>query len=124
MTNEGRRSRIPRTRRGRCPHRPFAQKTDKPNLLRLVRSEVHFWIVGAAQEVIYGNLVEVRDADEGSGGNIDIAALVIAVDPLAAREDQPHLGLGKVLIFPKVADTGVEGHGSCPPFLRNMFIIL
>ena len=51
-------------------------------------------IVGAAKEVVHGNLVEIRDFDEGSGGDVNIATLIIAVYPLTAGKNFTHFGLG------------------------------
>ena len=59
--------------------------------------------------------MEFRQFDEGRGRNVDIAPLVVAVDPLAAGEDLPHLGLGQVFVLPEVPYSGIQRHNKYTP---------
>lgn len=76
---------------------------------------IHFGVRGAVQEVVYGNFVKFRQLDKGGGRDVDIAPLVVTVDPLAAGENLPHLGLSQVFVLPKVPYSGIQRHNKYTP---------
>lgn len=76
---------------------------------------IHFRVGRAVQEIVNGNSVEFRQLDKSRGGNIDIASLVVAVDPLATGENLPHLGLGQVFVLSEIPNPGIQWHNKYTP---------
>lgn len=53
--------------------------------------------------------MEICQLDQDGGGDVHISTLVVAVDPLAAKQDPAHFLLGQVLILPQVPDSAIIG---------------
>ena len=65
---------------------------------------VCFRLVRPVQQIIHGHIIKIREADQNSRGNIHVAALVIAVDALAARKELSHFPLRQISVLPQCAD--------------------
>ena len=76
-----------------------------------------FWVVCPVQQVIHRNLVEIRQAYQNGCGDIDIAPFIVAVNPLAAKQNFAHLGLRHILVLPEGPDPMV--HSSSPQPLQT-----
>lgn len=61
---------------------------------------VHFGIVCSAENEVHRNIVEVRKADKGLGGDIALAGFVMAVRPLTAIDIFSNLCLCEKLAVP------------------------
>ena len=62
-------------------------------------------IVGEAQKVIRGDMVEVRKADQNLRGDVPLTHLIVAVNALRTVEIFRQLPLFQVVIFPQVPDS-------------------
>ena len=69
------------------------------NHLMILLLSVHFRIVRPVQQKIHRNLMEIRDFCQRSGGDINVSSFIIAVHPLTARQNLPHLCLCQIPIF-------------------------
>ena len=61
---------------------------------------VYFWIFGSAENEINRDIVEVRKAYKGLGGDITLPGFVMAVGSLAAEYVFSYLPLCKQFAFP------------------------
>lgn len=78
-------------------------------------------VIRPIQKVIHGDFVKVGQLNEDIGGNIHIAALVIAVDALAAMQDLADGALGHVLVLPQIADSLVDHVDPSQMFVRIFY---
>ena len=66
--------------------------------------------------------MEIRNAYKRCRGNINISALIVAVYPLAAGKNRPHLCLRHIFVLTQITNTRIIRHGGTT-FHRDAFII-
>ena len=75
---------------------------------------VCLWIIRPAKDIIDGYVVVIRKTNQNPCGNIDIAALVIAVNTLRTAKDFAHFLLREVMVLSQIAKPSIH---IVPPFI-------
>ena len=70
---------------------------------------VLFWVIGQAEEIVRGHLIETGQPDQHIRGNIPLAQLVVAVDLLGAIQDLCQMLLLQIPVLPEVPYSLVHG---------------
>lgn len=65
-------------------------------------------IFGLTQQIVNGNVVKIGEFDQYIRGNVPLAHLIVAVDPLGTVEIFRQLPLLQVVIFPQITDSLVH----------------
>ena len=66
------------------------------------------WVIRAPQNVIGGNVIEIRQTDQNLRRDIQYAPFVIAVYALAAHQNFPHFPLGQIAILAQISNPSIK----------------
>ena len=70
-------------------------------------SVVSLWVVGFAEEVVDGCVVQAGELDEDGGGDVVVAGFVLTVARLRHMEHARDMYLGQVMIFAHITNTRI-----------------
>ena len=81
------------------------ESKDSPLLHDGLSLFVDLFFICSAEEVVHGNIVEIRDFDEDLSGNVAGSGFVVTVCTLRTMQIICHLLLGKIFVLTQVSDS-------------------
>ena len=81
------------------------ESKDSPLLHDGLSLFVDLFFICSAEQVVHGNIVEIRDFDENFGGNVMFAGFIIAVSPLGTVQIFCHGSLCQIPVLAEIPDS-------------------
>lgn len=71
---------------------------------------VRFFSIGSVQKIVRARMMQIGQLNQDGRRNIDVAALIVAVYPLAAFQIRRHPGLSPIFVLAQVSDSLVHAY--------------